>query len=273
MFIWDGTKDLQVVPTNHTISVVSAGNSPNYDVYTIRKNGRKDWSLFYCESGCIHFTDIKIELMPGQVLIYPPNIPQKYIIYISENTSYQFLHFTGYDVKELLDFLGIKALVPYDTPNDIILGLIKKIQQATKDVDARSYIKSEYLTLQILTLLSSGPTPIRKKNLMLRVIEEMESSYPMPYDAKKYADLFSLSVSRFNHLFKEVIGISPLNYYIRLRIDNASTLLECSDLSIAEIGKKVGYEEPFYFSQIFKKYTGTSPSEYRKKFLNRNKQR
>lgn len=267
MFIWDGTKDLHVAPTKHTISVVSAGYSPNYDVYTIRKNGRKDWSLFYCESGCVHFTDIEIELESGQILIYPPNIPQKYIIYISENTSYHFLHFTGYDVKELLDTLGIKTLLPYSTPNDIILGLIKKIQQATKDADARSYIKSEYLTLQILTLLSDGPTPIRKKNLMLRVIEEMENSYPLPYDAKKYADLFSVSISRFNHLFKEVMGISPLNYYIRLRVDNASTLLECTDLSVAEIGKKVGYEEPFYFSQIFKKYAGTSPSEYRKKFL------
>lgn len=271
MYIWDGTNDLKAMPTTHTVSVVSSGCSPNYDVYTIRKNGRIDWSLFYCVTGCVYFEDINIQLKPGQVLIFPPNIPQKYLIYKSENTLYQFLHFTGNDVTELLDSLGIETLVPFNTQDDLILGLLKKIQQTIVGVDARSQIKAEYLTLHLLTLLAKKHTHISKKHMMLRVTADMKNCYPLPYDAKKYADMFSISVSRFNHLFKDVMGVSPLNYYIRLRIDNACMLLECTDLSIAETAQKVGYEDPIYFGQIFKKYIGVSPSKYKKMYDTRKK--
>ena len=51
---------------------------------TIRRNGRADWSLFYCESGIMSFDDHKVT--SGQVWIYPPNVPQRYIVSAADNT-------------------------------------------------------------------------------------------------------------------------------------------------------------------------------------------
>ena len=57
---------------------------------------------------------------------------------------------------------------------------------------------------------------------------------------------------------------SPMQYILSIRINNAVSLLETTDYNVTEISAIVGYENPLYFSRIFKKQKGVSPSEYRK---------
>ena len=59
------------------------------------------------------------------------------------------------------------------------------------------------------------------------------------------------------------MGMTPMQYITFLRITRAKELLRSTDYSIQEISSMVGYENPLYFSRIFKKQTGYSPSEYR----------
>ena len=59
--------------------------------------------------------------------------------------------------------------------------------------------------------------------------------------------------------------MTPLQYILSLRINNAQSLLETTKYNITEIASFVGYDNPLYFSRIFKKQAGMSPSEYRKK--------
>ena len=59
-----------------------------------------------------------------------------------------------------------------------------------------------------------------------------------------------------------------MQYVLSLRITNAENLLETTEYNIAEISNIVGYENPLYFSRIFKKQKGLSPSEYRKRIKN-----
>lgn len=262
ILVYDGSKDKKVTSTNHTVMVISVGECRNLDMMTLRKSGRKDWSLFYCEQGTMTFENTVI--YPGQVWIYPPNIPQTYLSKQSNNSEYHYLHFTGTAVNEVMDSLGIPTLTPLDAPRDIFFEIFKKIKKTSVGDDGFSRISSEYYTLRLLTLLSKESPRISKKNMMLRVTEDMSHTYPMPYDASKYAKMFSVSVSRFNHLFKEITGTSPLNYYIKTRMENACLLIECTELTIAEIAERVGYEDPVYFSQAFKNHIGVSPSVYRR---------
>ena len=59
--------------------------------------------------------------------------------------------------------------------------------------------------------------------------------------------------------------MTPLQYILSLRISNAQSLLETTKYNVTEIASIVGYENPLYFSRIFKKQVGLSPSEYRGK--------
>lgn len=92
----------------------------------------------------------------------------------------------------------------------------------------------------------------------------MHSDYAKPFTPKTYAGICSLSVSRFSHKFKQVTGASPLAFFSRIRCEKAKELLKHTDLNISEISMSVGYDNPLYFSRIFRKFYSLSLSEYRR---------
>jgi AraC-like DNA-binding protein len=73
------------------------------------------------------------------------------------------------------------------------------------------------------------------------------------------------SNSHLTTLFKDRTGYSPIDYFISLKIQKACQYLDHSTMKITQISPKVGMEDPLYFSRIFQKKMGMSPSEYRKK--------
>ena len=75
-----------------------------------------------------------------------------------------------------------------------------------------------------------------------------------------------MSVCWFIRCFKRYMGMTPLQYVTSIRITKAKDLLKNTAFTIQEVGRLVGYENPLYFSRIFKKQTGHSPSEYRKEY-------
>ena len=74
-----------------------------------------------------------------------------------------------------------------------------------------------------------------------------------------------MSVNWFIHSFKNVMKVPPMQYIVSLRIAAAKGYLENSNKNIAEIAATVGYDNALYFSRLFRKHTGVTPSEYRKK--------
>ena len=97
-------------------------------------------------------------------------------------------------------------------------------------------------------------------------------------EAKKYiSDKFSnselslnvisghigISPSYFSSIFKQETGQSFVEYLTKVRIDKACELLKCTTLRTAEIGERVGYNDPHYFSSTFKKVTGLSPKDFK----------
>lgn len=74
---------------------------------------------------------------------------------------------------------------------------------------------------------------------------------------------FALSRTRLFCVFKECFGMSVSRYVQQKRIERAKTLLDTTSLSVGEVALAVGYAEGNYFSKVFKKETGKSPTEYR----------
>lgn len=78
------------------------------------------------------------------------------------------------------------------------------------------------------------------------------------------ANLCHVSPSYFSRLFTKETGENFSSYLSRTKIEWAKQLLETSDLSVAQIGEELGFQEPGYFIKQFKRYEGTTPLHYRK---------
>ncbi|TVZ38867.1 transcriptional regulator GlxA family with amidase domain [Alteromonadaceae bacterium 2753L.S.0a.02] len=77
------------------------------------------------------------------------------------------------------------------------------------------------------------------------------------------ANHFGMSTRTFNRRFKAATDTTPLNYLQAVRIETAKDLLKSSNLSVAEIVFRVGYQDAAYFTSLFKRKLGTTPSQYR----------
>jgi AraC-like DNA-binding protein len=73
----------------------------------------------------------------------------------------------------------------------------------------------------------------------------------------------NVSPSHFFALFKRRVGCAPIDYFIRLRMQHACRLLDGTVMSVKEVAATLGYDDPFYFSRIFKSVNRVAPTEYR----------
>lgn len=126
------------------------------------------------------------------------------------------------------------------------------------------------LMLQILTCLVRTPSgPERaiiaeyRKELQA-LANELEANVGNSWPNAVMARRCNVSVDHFIRLFKDMFGVSPQQYLLRMRHQEAKRLLRDTSLKIEHIGRLVGYEDLHNFSHTFKKWQGVSPREYRK---------
>ena len=94
-------------------------------------------------------------------------------------------------------------------------------------------------------------------------ITYFNTNYNRAINVEEYASSIGMSISWFIRSFRKYTGNTPVQFLTALRMTNAQVLLETTSYSINEIAGIVGYNNPLYFSRLFHKQKGCSPSEYR----------
>jgi transcriptional regulator GlxA family with amidase domain len=94
-------------------------------------------------------------------------------------------------------------------------------------------------------------------------IAYMSQHLNQPLQVATLAAAVNVSPSHYSALFKRWVGSSPIDYFIRLRMRNACQLFDNSPLNVKAVAAALGYDDPFYFSRIFKSIYRVAPSEYR----------
>lgn len=84
-----------------------------------------------------------------------------------------------------------------------------------------------------------------------------------PLQVAFLAAMVSISPSHYFALFKRRTGHAPMDYFTQLRMEEARRLLQTTSSFVKEVAAALGYEDPFYFSRVFKSVQGVAPSEYR----------
>ena len=95
---------------------------------------------------------------------------------------------------------------------------------------------------------------------MHSAVTYFNENYNQDISIENYAQTRGMSVSWFIRNFKKYTGMTPMQFIVSLRVNNAQILLEQTNYSIYEIAKIVGYDDQLYFSRLFRKQKGVSPS-------------
>ena len=83
-----------------------------------------------------------------------------------------------------------------------------------------------------------------------------------PLTLEQLAQEFDLSKSGLDALFQKHTGRSPMDFFLRLKMKEACKMLRSTSLRVYEVAQRLGYQDPYYFSRIFRKVVGISPKEY-----------
>jgi AraC-like DNA-binding protein len=91
----------------------------------------------------------------------------------------------------------------------------------------------------------------------------MEKNVLGTIDMSSIADQIGISTSRLNDMFKKYTGMTPYQYFIQIKVNKAESLLADEGVSVQYTAAKLGFEDPYYFSRLFKNKTGIAPSKWR----------
>ena len=240
---------------------------------TYWQKGRRDYQILYVANGKTHFWfDGREEIVStGHMVLYKPEEIQKYVYYLEDNPEVFWIHFTGSDVKNILAYHGISLdeHVFYCGVLPDYKALFRKIIQ---ELQLCRYGYEDYIASlfnDILLLVDRQQHEQKKatgdiQEQIERAAAYFNENYNTKISIDDYAESLHISTNGFIHNFKQYAGMSPAQYILSLRMVNAQSLLERTTYNIKEISEIVGYENPLYFSRVFKKEIGKSPAQYRK---------
>nr|WP_199080661.1 AraC family transcriptional regulator [Pedobacter sp. ASV19] len=101
------------------------------------------------------------------------------------------------------------------------------------------------------------------KGIVRETIVFMRSELANKFTVEDFSARHKLSASHFSSLFRQSTGISPMEYFIQLKIQQSCHLLYSTGTKIKDVAISLGYDDPYYFSRLFKKIMGISPKQYR----------
>lgn len=240
---------------------------------TWRPKGRLDYQLLYIVSGKGHFYfhgEDRI-VYAGRMVLIQPRQEQRYEYFGEDKPEVYWVHFTGSDVKNILRSYNIPMDDPIfysgasSTYSYLFKEMIHELQTCKTGYEdlLAMYLRQIFLLVQ-RTRQEERPT------VSTYIQEEMEFArryfnehYNEPISIQEYAESRNMSVCYFQRNFKQIVKHTPMQYLLTIRVNNAASLLETTDYSMAEIAAIVGYEDPLYFSRLFRKIKGVSPRDYR----------
>lgn len=104
-----------------------------------------------------------------------------------------------------------------------------------------------------------------KQTIAQTITSYFQENYMKKISVEEIARSSYLSTTYITKIYKEITGDTPINYLIGLRMEKALEILQEGHFSIQDVARKVGYDDPYYFSKLFKKRFGVSPSAYKRR--------
>ena len=287
--------DSNLIPQVKLINIANI-NPP----YVHFKRKADEFIIYYIISGEMYLEEnsIKYILKQGDILILDPNYEHFGIK--SSKCTYAYIHFNHSNILESYEPLEIlkpillnerisslsitsfsensKIILPkyFHIHNDIfnskLLYDINKIITSSKNKLEHYILQVNCMFLELLInisrefityLLSDNSIKTLKSQ---KIIQDLLSFFNEYYYEKITSEFlenkYSCNFDYINRIFKETTGKTIFIYLNQLRISQAKLIFNTGSFKVSEVAEKVGFQDSYYFSKVFKKYTGITPSNY-----------
>jgi len=258
---------------------VAAGRSEAAWGLPGRASSEDEIILLYCIKGrgWCEIEGERRELTPGQLLVMPARLERSYQSYRESAWSLIWMQLAEINTAPLAEKLSLTLLAATAGPHEKtqILALFQQVLCAL-EMPCRQRIEQVSHTLSTL-LVNAIPTQHESSCMdtdatgrIGRTLEYMKEHLNEPLRAGTLAAVANMSLPHYFAQFKRVVGSSPIDYLIKLRMEQARRLLSETSWSVKEVAVSLGYEDPLYFSRVFKSVNQTAPSDFRARTKNPN---
>jgi AraC-like DNA-binding protein len=262
--------------------------------WSMEPNRHENYEMVYMKKGYAVF-DISgqpVNLGPNDIVIIKPMQFHKFIVKSESGCEFIVLYFTFENrisgeyseipLEDFLNFISGKEAGPYislkvNQKNEIIV-LLNRILKERESSEPGSEFLNYLLVMELFVLLSRAlkmewENSIKSKSPKLKeliniAVNFIHNNFERDISLGDIAKFVFLSPSYFTRAFKEETGVSPINYLLKVRIERAKELLADTGFRISDIALNVGFSNQQRFNEMFKKFTGQTPLQYRKKHAN-----
>lgn len=236
-------------------------------------DGREEYVLIYCVKGYgVAIINHKtFHISPGDFFLIPSSTPFSYYADKIKPWTIYWFFFKGKPIQQMADLYintakTYKGYLPY---NDDRVKLFNKIYQQLEQGYGLENLT--LLNMCLLNLISSlvlitedrTLAPDKLQLVVSTSIQLMKEHVEGNISLSDVAKNANLSNSHFSSIFKQITGLSPINYYNDLKVQKACDYLKYSDILVKEISFKLGILDVQYFSRLFIKTMGITPLKYR----------
>ncbi len=225
--------------------------------------------------GIFQVGDKTYHLREGQGFLICPDIVTYYQADAEDPWHYSWVGFHGLKAEQYLKNAKLTAYNPIFaySKDRFIKDCFDQMLETKALVKGREIRLLGLLYLFLSQLIEAAPgeaaldiSTNRKEQYVKQVCAYIEMNYSRKISVQEIAHHVGLDRSYLGTLFKEHLNASIQDYLIHFRVNRACELMNNEVLSIGDISRSVGYEDPLLFSKIFKKVKGSPPRHYRKHF-------
>ncbi len=250
------------------------GGNPNWN-FPSHKHDDLSEIIYICEGeGTFIINNTHYTAKKGDILIYNPGImheeysnPEKPL-----KTLYCGISSLAIDqLKELCIIpLDLQPIIQKNRYSDLIGTYFSNIfeesslQAAGFEIICQGLLSSSITLIHRAIQLQNIKSNTQEfTSLSHRIKEFIDKNYKKNIKLEDIADELYINKYYLSHVFKEQMQMTPINYLINRRIGEAKSLLVSTDLKIGEIAKIIGYDNPNYFTLLFKKVTKETPKQFK----------
>jgi AraC family transcriptional regulator, arabinose operon regulatory protein len=241
--------------------------------YTNRKKGLPENLLIYCVdgNGWFRIRNKNYKVQPNEFFILPRNTEHAYGSDDNNPWSIYWLHFGG---TQLPDLNKLPAVTTAFAPTPIrgreeIIAAFNKIYHALSmgysinNLLFANLCVPHFLSLFIYNSQHFYESPALQSNVIDLAIKYMTQHVDKIISLPELSASYNYSTSRFSSLFKDRTGFAPIDYFLHMKVQKATQLLDFTEKSVKEIAAELGFDDPYYFSRLFKKIMALSPTDFR----------